>query len=245
MGAGMSQASMPPGQPAGQSVMGALLDSFNVLHEPTAVFTRVKERPRILVPWLTVSVFMMVYGFLLRPYQHAAMQALSASLPPETAARMNSGDSVLGVLFLPVILLIGLAAGSGLLALGVALTGAQARYKTLMSVLAYASSTTVIFWVVTIAVLMMRGVSQVADLADVRAPIGLDMLAPGAGFYLGSVLNAINPLSVWGVWLAGTGIAVTHGISRATGIVITAFAYLICVAIQFAPLIFLSMALKR
>ena len=243
MGGGMGQP--PVGQPAGQSVMGAVLDSFNVLHEPTAVFTRIKERPRILVPWLTVSVFVIVYAFLLRPYQHAAMQALSASLPPETAARMNQGDSVWGLLVVPVLLLIGLAIGAGLLALGVAVTGAQARYKTLMSVLAYASSTNVLFCVVTIAVLMTRGVSQVADMADVRAPIGLDMLAPGAGLYVGAVLNAINPFAVWGVWLAGTGIAVTHGISRATGIVITAFTYVICVAIQFAPLIFLSMALKR
>ena len=239
MGAGMSQPSAQP------SVLDAVLDSFNVLHEPTAVFTRVKERPRILVPWLTLSVFVIVYAFLLRPYQHAAMEALAAALPPEQAARMNRGDSVFGLLIVPVMLLIGLAAGSGLLALGVALTGGQVRYKTLMSVLAYASSTNVLFCVVTIAVLMTRGVSQVADIADTRAPIGLDLLAPGAGLYLGAVLNAINPLAVWGVWLTGTGIAVTHGISRATGIVITVFAYIICVAIQFAPLILLAMALKR
>jgi Yip1 domain len=242
MGAGMGQ---PPVEQASQSALSAVLDTFNVLHEPTAVFERIKQRPRILVPWLTISVFVIAYGFLLRPYQHAAMQAFAASLPPEQAARMNGNNSVLGLLAIPVILLIGLAVGSGLLALGVALTGAQARYKTLMSVLAYASSTNVLFCVVTIAVLMTRGVSQVADFADVRAPIGLDLLAPGAGLYLGAVLNALNPFAVWGVWLTGTGMAVTHGISRATGIVITVFSYIICVAIQFAPLIFLQMALKR
>jgi len=33
----------PVGQPAEQSVIGAVLDSFNVLHEPTAVVTRIKS----------------------------------------------------------------------------------------------------------------------------------------------------------------------------------------------------------
>jgi Yip1-like protein len=242
MGAGMGQ---PPVQQAEQSVVGAVLDMFNVLHEPTAVFSRIKQRARIIVPWLVFSVFSMAFAYLTRPFQHAAMEALRASLPPEQAARMNSGDSIWGLLVVPVILLLGLAVGAGLLALGVAMTGAQARYKTLMSVLAYSCSTYVLFSVVTLAVLMTRGAGQVVDFTDLRAPIGLDVLVPGAGLYLGAVLNAINPFSIWGVWLAGTGLAVTHGISRATGIVVTAFAFVICVAIQSAPLIFLSMAIKR
>src|SRR2546429_6551787 len=29
-----------------------------------------------------------------------------------------------------------------------------------------------------------------------------------------SVLNGINPFSVWGVWLTGTGISITHGTPR-------------------------------
>lgn len=229
-----------------QGAMGAVLDVFNVLHEPTAVFDRIKQKARILAPWLVISAFLMVFGFLMRPYQAAAMEALRASMPPEQAARMGGGgQSLWGLLGVPVVFLLGLAVGAGLLALGVALTGAQARYKTLMSVLAYSCSTYVIFSAVTVAVLMTRGAGQVVDFTDLRAPIGLDLLAPGASLFLGAVLNGINPVSVWGVWLSGTGIAVTHGTSRVTGIVVTAFAYVVCLAIQSAPLIFLSMALRQ
>jgi hypothetical protein len=242
MGAGMSQ---PAVQPAGQSVMGAVLDSFNVLHEPTAVFTRVKERPRILVPWLVISVFLLVFAYFFQPFQNAAMATFKASMPPEQAARMGGGSSIFGLLIVPVFFLIGLAVASGILALGVAVTGAQARYKTLMSVLAYSCSTYAISAMVVLAVLMTRGVSQVVDFGDLRAPIGLDVLAPGSGLYLGSVLNSINPFAVWGVWLVGTGISVTHGVSRATGIVITSFAYVVCLFLQFLPLLFLSMAIKQ
>jgi len=242
MGAGMGQPSV---QPAQQSVMGAVLDSFNVLHEPTAVFTRVKERPRILVPWLVISVFLIVFSYFFQPFQNAAMETFKASLPPEQAARMGGSGSIFGLLVVPVFFLIGLAVASGILSLGVAMTGAQARYKTLMSVLAYSCSTYAMSAIVVLAVLMTRGVSQVVDFGDLRAPIGLDVLAPGAGLYLGSVLNSINPFAVWGVWLVGTGISVTHGVSRATGIVITSVAYVVCLFLQFMPLLFLSMALKR
>ena len=242
MGAGMSQ---PPVQPQ-QSFMGAVLDSFNVLHEPTAVFTRVKERPRILAPWLVISVFLIIFAYFFQPFQNAAMETFKASMPPEQAAKMGGGgNSILGLFVAPVIFLIGLAVASGILSLGVAMTGGQVRYKTLMSVLAYSCTTYAMSAITVLAVLMTRGVSQVVDFGDLRAPIGLDVLVPGAGLYLGSVLNSINPFAVWGVWLVGTGISVTHGVSRATGIVITSFAYVLCLFLQFLPLLFLSMALKQ
>jgi hypothetical protein len=236
----------PPVEQQGQqSIMGAVLDSFNVLHEPTAVFARVKARPRILVPWLVISVFLIVFSYFFRPFQNAAMETFKASLPPEQAAKMGGGNSIFGLLVVPVFFLLGLAVASGILALGVTMTGAQARYKTLMSVLAYSCTTYAMSAIVVLAVLMTRGVTQVVDFGDLRAPIGLDVLAPGVGLYLGSVLNSINPFAVWGVWLVGTGISVTHGVSRATGIVITSVAYVVCLFLQFMPLLFLSMAIKQ
>ena len=189
MGAGMGQP--PVEQQAQQSVMAAVLDSFNVLHEPTAVFARVKERPRILVPWLVISVFLIAFAYLLQPFQNAAMESFKASLPPEQAARMGGGGSMFALLVVPVFFLIGLAVASVILSMGVAMTGAHARYKTLLSVLAYSCSTYAMSAIVVLAVLMTRGVSQVVDFGDLRAPIGLDVLAPGVGLYLGSVLNSI------------------------------------------------------
>ena len=227
--------------------MDAVLDVFNVLFEPTAVFTRLREKPRILAPWLVLSAFAIVLTLLTRPYQTAAMDALRATLPPEQAARMGgSGNSFVGLLGVPLGTLLGLATGAGLLWIGSALTGATgARYKTLMSVLAYSSITYVIFGAATLAVLMVRGVGQVASFEDLRAPMGLDVLTPNAGLFLGTVLNGINPFSIWGVWLCGTGIAVTQGTSRTSGIVVTAVSYLVCLLLLSTPLLLLGMVLKR
>ena len=227
--------------------MGAALDLINVLHEPTAVFGRVKEKPRVLVPWLVISVLLTALAVLSRPYQAAAMDAIRATLTPEQAARIPPGATPMWrtILGAPVVSLIGLLIGSGLLWIGTMLAGGQARFKSLMSVLCYSNMTYVIFVAVTMIVLSVRGIGAVTSFQDLRAPLGLDLLAPGASLFLGAVLNGINPFSIWGVWLCGTGVSITQGTSRAGGILVTALAFLIGVLITSAPLLLFSMGAKQ
>src|SRR6266571_3700824 len=116
--------------------------------EPTAVFTRVKERPRILAPWIVFSLAFIVISILTQPYQQAAMEAFKATLTPEQAARMGNrgaGGGVVGLVLTPAFVLLFFAIGAGLLWIGVSITGAQARFKTLLSVLAYSCVTYLLF----------------------------------------------------------------------------------------------------
>src|SRR5690242_2539366 len=158
--------------------MGAALDLVNVFHEPTAVFGRVKEKPRVLVPWLVISVLLTVLAVLSRPYQAAAMDAIRATLTPEQAARIPPGATPMWrtILGAPVVSLIGLLIGSGLLWIGTMLAGGQARFKSLMSVLCYSNMTYVIFVAVTMIVLSVRGIGAVTSFQDLRAPLGLGLL---------------------------------------------------------------------
>ncbi len=230
-----------------KSLLSDMLDVFNVLHDPGAVFTRVKERARILGPWIVLSAAFIVITIFARPYQQAAMDAFKATLTPEQAARMGNrgGGGVVGLILTPVILLVVVGIGAGALWLAVMITGAQAQYKKLYSVLAYSSITYILFAVVGIIVLTMRGKAAITGFADVRAPLGLDLLVPSAGVFLGTVLNGINPFSVWGVWLTGTGISITHGVSRGAAITVTAVAYLICLLLLSAPTLMLGMLTKQ
>ena len=231
-----------------KSLFSDMLDVFNVLHDPVAVFNRIKERPRILAPWIVLSIVFVVITILTRPYQQAAMDAFKATLTPEQGARMGSsgtGGGVVGLVLTPVGVLAALAIGAGVLWMAVAITGAQAQYKTVLSVLAYSCVTYVLFAVVGIVVLTVRGKQAVAGFADLRAPLGLDLLVPNAGLYLGTVLNGINPFSVWGVWLTGTGISITHGTPRGTAIAVTTGAFLLCLLIIAAPTLLLGLVTKQ
>src|SRR5256885_1165543 len=132
----MGVTAQPSATPGTSSFLNDVLDVFNVLHDPLAVFNRIKQRPRILAPWLVLSAFFIISAILTRPYQQAAFEAFKASLTPEQIARMGnrgSGGGVMGLVLTPVIALAGLAICGGALSIGGALTGTQARFKTILS----------------------------------------------------------------------------------------------------------------
>ena len=220
--------------------MNAVLDLFNVLHDPTGVFTRLKEKPRWFVPALVIIALLMATAFVLKPFYVAAAQATMANLPPEQLARVPSPETqaLFAVIFTPVFGLLIPLAGAGLLWVTTALTGTEGRYKVLLSVFTHANMTYVLFAVVSAAALMARGTQDITSMTDLRAPIGLDLLAPNAGKFLGAFLNGLNPFSVWGVWLTGTGVSLTHGTTRGTGMTVAAIAFLIGLTILSALAIF-------
>ncbi|HKA58484.1 MAG TPA: YIP1 family protein [Gemmatimonadales bacterium] len=234
MGQGIQQAAVDQGSG------NAFLDVFAVLWEPVPVFNRVKEKPRVLVPWLVISALLVVVTVLSAKYYDAAMAGIRASLPPEQAARMGGGGLIGRLIGVPIFTFIGAAIGAGLLWIGVSLSATSARYKTLLSVLMHSYITYILFAVVSVLVLTMRGVESVSGLADLRPPLGLDLLAPGARLFTGQFLNAINPFAIWGVWLCGTGISVTQGVSRSTAIIVTAVVYLIGALLQAAPMLLMK-----
>jgi hypothetical protein len=240
-------AAVQPQTTSQTSFLQDAVDVFNVLHEPTTVFNKIKERARILAPWIVLSVSLIVVSYLTRPYQAAAFEAFKSTLSAEQATRMvNRGQGgAAGLLLIPAFLLVGLAIGAGLLWVGVSLTGTQARFKTLLSVLAYSSITYILFSIVAIIVLTVRGKQAITGFADLRAPLGLDLLTPSAGLFLGTFLNGINPFSVWGVWLTGTGVSITHGTSRNTAIAVTAVVYVLCLLLMAAPTLLLGLATRQ
>ncbi|HEX9703802.1 MAG TPA: YIP1 family protein [Gemmatimonadales bacterium] len=224
----MFGATSNPGTPN----MDAVLDVFRVLYDPGAVFARVREKPRILVPYAVIVVAIIGTTLVLQPYTEKALESLRATLPPEQAARMQGGGGVVQALIgTPIFVFLGLLVGAGLLWVTVSLTASEARFKTLLSVLTHSYVTYILYAALGALVLFMRGIESVSSLVDLRPPLGLDLLVPGATGYLGGLLNGINPLSAWGVWLTGTGISITHNTSPTAGIAAAAIAYVVALAI--------------
>ncbi|HXF95897.1 MAG TPA: YIP1 family protein [Gemmatimonadales bacterium] len=208
--------------------MGAVLDLVRVLFEPGAVFDRVRERPRVLVPLLTVMVVSLVLGFLARPYIVAAITAVMAQRPagasggpsPETTATLQIVGSAV---FLPLIVLI----AAGILWIAVSLFGEQANYRKLLSVQVYSLTLYLLQAGAGLVVLGLRGVESVSSPADLQPAFGLDLLVPNATGYLGAVLKGINVFSIWGVVVQGIGVTRTHGTSRETGYGAAALAFVV------------------
>lgn len=224
--------------------MGAILDLVRVLYEPGEVFARVKDRPRFLMPFLGLAAAMLIISFTLKPFYAAGIQVglteAAGRLTPEQAARMPSAatQATIFVAFTPVVVLVSLLIGTTLLWVGVSLTGSEAKFGSLLSLLTYSYMTYAAFSILTSVVLHLRGVESVASMTDVRAQLGLDLLAPNAGVFLSTFLGGINPFSIWGVWMAGTGIAVTAGASKNVGYVAAGVAYTVGLLILSAMSLF-------
>jgi hypothetical protein len=198
--------------------MGAALDLFRVLWEPSAVFARVAEKPRFWQPFLLVVVIAIVLGALQLPYTKAAMAvqfAQNAGMTPEMQQRAMSFAPI-GLVFVPIIFGVILLLNALLLWVVVSVVGGEGKFSTLLSVSTYASIAFVLLSAVGVIVLMTKGPGSIASMDDLQPALGLDLLVPGAKGFMLALLRGINPFALYGVFLTATGVAVTHKLSKGT-----------------------------
>jgi hypothetical protein len=197
--------------------MGAVMDLFRVLFSPGEVFERVRERPKFLLPWIGLSIIIILVAYMMMPFTQAAIASRMAQIAqqnPQAAANAAKFQSI-GIAFAPIFLLIGLLISAGLLWLLVMLlAGADAKFKTLLSLSCYIAVPTILLQVAGLIVLKMKGVDAVTSPDDLRPPLGLNLLAPGTGGFVGAFLAGINPFSLWAMFLTAIGIQVTHKTSK-------------------------------
>lgn len=217
--------------------MGAVLDLFRVLFSPGEVFERVRERPRFLLPWIGLSVIIVLIAYMMMPYTQAAIASRLAQVAqqnPQAAANAAKFQTI-GIAVAPIVLLIGLLISAGLLWLLVMLfAGGDAKFMTLLSVSAYIAVPTILLQVAGLIVLKMKGVDAVTTPDDLRPPLGLNLLAPGTGGFVGAFLAGINPFSLWAMVLTAIGVQVTHKTSKGAAYTVAIVSTLLGVLISSA-----------
>ena len=85
--------------------MAAVLDLLKVLVEPTAVFERLREKPRFLAPYLVLAAITVLIVLLQLPYTRAAIAAQLAqtpNVPPERAATAMRVGPIIGLVVAPI-----------------------------------------------------------------------------------------------------------------------------------------------
>jgi len=222
MGAGMQQ---PPVQQGG-GAMSAILDLVKVLYEPGAVFQRVAEKPKFLMPFIGISILQIVIGIVNMPFLKAAMQAQMATAP--AGAPDTSKFAAIGLIFVPIVIAIVLVIGALLLWVLVSLVGGEGKFGTLLSVATYASVPSVILLsIVGVIVLQIQGPGGLTSPQDMQPAVGLDLLMPGAKGFMGAVLKGINPFSIWGLVLTAIGVSTTHRLSSGSGYVVATLSFVV------------------
>lgn len=224
MGAGIQQPTVEQG-----SEGNAFADVFKVLFEPTAVFERVRMRPSFFAPFLTIIVVQCVLFFINLPYLKAAIGAQMATQAPGRPVPGNAMLAIFGLLGLIIVLgIIFAITGLILWVLASLLGGGEAKFITLLSVAAYSAvPAAILLSIVGTIVLHMQGTSGLTSPQDMQPALGLDLLAPGAKGFVGAVLKAINPFSIWGLVLTAIGVSTTQRMAKGTGYTVAVIGFAI------------------
>lgn len=218
--------------------MSALMDLLKVLWEPGPVFERVREKPSFWWPFLGLCVVQIVIAALQLPFTKAMMQANMASAP--AGAPDPSKFAAIGLIFVPLGVGIALLIGGAVLWVLTSIFAGEAKFATIMSVVAYSSvPSIVLLGLASMGVLMMKGVAAVSSPMDMQPSVGsLVMLFPDAHGFAGGILRGLNVFAIWGSIITAIGISTTHKTSKGTGyaVAFTALAIGLIVAGAFGAL---------
>lgn len=208
--------------------MSAFLDVFRVLVEPTPVFERVREKPRFLAPYVVLAAVQLVIGVINLPFLKAGITASMAGREMPAGSPDPANFAFIGVVAVPIVLVIVFLLSALILWVLVSIFGGEGKFATLLSVTTYASVPAVILLsIIGSVVLRLKGVEAMTSPQDLQPALGLDLLAPSVTGFLGAVLKAINPFSIWGLVLTAIGISVTHQMPRNTSYTVATISFVL------------------
>jgi len=186
-------------------------------------------RPSFLAPFLAIIAVQCILFFVNLPYLKAAIQAQMATAPQSRPVPGTAVLAVFGLLGLVIVLgIIFLVTGLILYVLVSVLGGGETKFSTMLSVATYSAvPSTILLSIVGTIVLHMQGTGQLTSPQDMQPALGLDLLAPGMKGFMGAVLKAINPFSIWGVVLTATGVSTTQRTPKGTGYTVALITFVI------------------
>lgn len=206
--------------PAGAKRIPFVTDAVRmarVLVSPTAVFEEQREEPTFWIPWLVVSILMLVVTTFSFPYTlaMAKLGAVAQGRPfPAAAEGVMRATQFVAV---PVMMLILLLLTAAVMYVVLLAAGGEVRFKGLMTVAVFTGLLGVLQGVLMLVVLKLRDPTTLQTVADYQVSFGLDLLLPqdaSLGKFLDGVLRAVSPFSVWGLVITAIGVRTMEKTSK-------------------------------
>jgi hypothetical protein len=196
----------------GFSLQGLL----EVLFAPTKFFGKLKDNPKILVPYLVLVglafVYMVGIGDIMLKAQLKAMQDLGQPtnvVPAEVIKWSGIGSFVLAIALMPLV-----TAALGMF-WGNLIFGYQASYRQLLSMVLY---TEIIFAVGMLATLPLVLAKQSLAVSYSLAVLVADQ---GPESFAYQALSRVGVFYFWEWIVAGIGFSVIYGVSRNKGMILS------------------------
>lgn len=211
------QTQVLPDEPGdgGLSVRGL----FEVFYSPSRLFTALKKRPKVLVPYLALAVLTVVFmaGILDLMWQYVSTR-------PEFLERFPGGDvpaqaepfikwSMAGAGIVAMILSPLLAASVTMFFGSVVMAG-RARFKQLLSVVLYGEIIYAVGQLVHMALMLAKGSMEVS------LSLGILVIDQGMQSTPFVALSKFSLFFIWEIIVAGIGFSIIYGFPRNKGILL-------------------------
>jgi hypothetical protein len=173
----------------------------DVFVSPGALFERLAVKPHWILPFVALAIVIMGQQILLHPYSARAILGMinDQMAPQMQQALRDSATKPIGPLALlsqPIVLLIGLLLGAGVLTGLAAMFTGKTNFKAFLGAMAYAKLITIPAIILSLMIVMLRGIDSVQSMMDLIWTIGPAMFVSDNKL-LFNILSQINLFEIW------------------------------------------------
>lgn len=231
--------------------MISIITLINILASPRESFVEMKDQPRWAFPFFFMSIVAIGVAFLTAPFSREIIRVtLSAVLDEENVEQslsMMEKSQYFGLVLVPGFLLLKWMAIATVLYLLSGIFGTQEqKFKECFVVVVYSEIILILMSIVTVLLLHLKGFDSLHHPTDLQPVIGLDvfMADKASNLPLFTILNSVNPFSIWYLAVLSLGFSIMTNFSKARSTVLVTTVWLLGVGLQVA-LLFLSANLYR
>ena len=184
---------------------------------PSRVFDEIREQKVGWVqPWIIVSVFYVLITWLGLPIQRAVLELNPSNVPPDQLDQqleMVGKFAYAQLIFAPAGVLIVALLVAGVSYVMVTLVSKAATFKQYFTLALFSDVVGVVGYLLTTAIVRMRGVETITEADDARFSLSLRMLAPPDSAALKGLFGSVEFFAVWGFVLMVMGLRRIFGLS--------------------------------
>jgi hypothetical protein len=189
---------------------------------PSRVFDDIREnRVKWVQPWIIVAVLYVLITWLGLPVQRALLELNPTDMPAEQLERqmeMAGKFAPLQLVFAPAVVLVIALVTAGISYVLVTVLSRAATFKQYFTLVLFTDVVGTLGYLLTTAIVRLRGVDNIMEPDDARFSLSLRMLAPENSAALKGIFGTVEFFAIWSFILLVMGLRRIFGMSTGAAV---------------------------
>ena len=203
---------------------------LNIIIEPGKVFQHIKEKDDWWIPFIVVVVFALIVTWVSAPAIHRLTVQKMAEMG--VGRELPKGLGVIQYILIPIFTIIIWFSISFIFWMISNSLGSKWDYIKALDLFAYSTVVMVIKHIITLIVLLMRGLQNIVTFKDLRVATGLDLFFHPENPRLYALVSGIDIFEIWIYTLVAFGISEIAGISKKKSAIASIATFIVALGIK-------------